>query len=39
MLEPELGYKRAKEVLRDKFCRPNVIALDVLTSTNYLQDR
>jgi len=26
MLEPELGYKRAKEVLRDNFGRPNVIA-------------
>ena len=26
MLEPELGYKRAKEVLRDNFGRPNEIA-------------
>jgi len=26
MLETELGYKRAKEVLRDNFRRPNVIA-------------
>jgi len=26
MLEPDLGYKRTKEVLRDNFGRPNVIA-------------
>jgi len=26
MLEPDLGYKRAKEVLRDNFGRPNIIA-------------